>query len=241
MEMAAITHRGNVRENNEDSYYLDSARGKVFAVADGMGGHRAGEVASRLAIESLARVFSRLENGDSRVVEHIREVYLAANKAIEAEAAQNEQCEGMGTTLTMAYVEPDVIYVGHIGDSRAYVIYSDHIKQITKDHTLVAELVRTGTITASESKNHPQRNVIMKALGSGNEPAIDLHEVEVEESLTLLICSDGLTNMVEDEEIFNRINQNEKLVDAIKALNELALARGGYDNITIVAVRMNQS
>lgn len=241
MEMAAITHRGNVRENNEDSYYLDSEKGRIFAVADGMGGHRAGEVASRLAIEALARVFSRLEIAEMQVIESIREVYLSANDAIMAEALQNEQCEGMGTTLTMAYVEPNVIYVGHIGDSRAYAVYKDRIKQLTKDHTLVAELVRTGTITESESRNHPQRNVIMKALGSGDEPAMDIHEIEVEEPFTLMICSDGLTNMMEDSEIMKIVNEHPKLVDAVKALNDLALVRGGHDNITIVAVRINQS
>lgn len=240
MEMAAITHKGNVRENNEDSYYLDTECGLLFAVADGMGGHKAGEVASAIAIDQLKAVFC--QNGPiTDAIAAILAVFQNASDKIAQEAKVNAECDDMGTTFTMALRQGNILYVGHIGDSRAYLLDSKGIQMITKDHTLVAELVRSGGITRSEARNHPQRNVIMKALGSGCQPIPDIHEVEIEEECILLICSDGLSDLVEDQEIEEVLAGAPTLVDAVKILKEKALSRGGHDNITVVCARLKSA
>ena len=241
MEMAAITHRGNVRENNEDAFYLDSAHGKLFAIADGMGGHKAGEVASQMAIDKMLEVFKQQPIPFEGIIPAIRETFEQASLAIDAAAKENPKYDGMGTTLTLIYVDGETLYVGHIGDSRAYLIDSAGIRPITKDHTLVAELVRTGTLTEVEAKSHPQRNVIMKAIGSVCKAIPDIHEVDVEEPSVVLICSDGLTDLVVDQEIEENVKYQADLVEALKALKDLALSRGGYDNITIVAANIKSA
>lgn len=240
MEMAAITHKGNVRENNEDAYYLDTERGQIFAVADGMGGHKAGEVASAIAIDQLKNMFCKNEPVTDAVAA-IQAVFQSASDKIAVEARENPDCDDMGTTFTLAYRLGSVLFVGHIGDSRAYLLGSEGIQLITRDHTLVAELVRSGGITKSEARNHPQRNVIMKALGSGCQPIPDIHEIEIEEACTLLICSDGMSDLVEDHEIEATLKDAPTLVDAVKSLKEKALSRGGHDNITIVCARIKSA
>ncbi len=236
MEMAAITHRGNVRENNEDAYYIDLTDGKLLAVADGMGGHKAGEVASKMAIDKVLEIFKQNPIDSDHVVSAILRAFEEASAEIDLKSNENENYEGMGTTLTLAYLEHGVLYVGHIGDSRAYLVDSKGIRRVTQDHTLVSELVRKGTISEKEAKNHPQRNVIMKALGSGCKGLPEIKEIEIQEKTIVLICSDGLTDLVSDEEIHREINKHSnKLVDALIALKDLALHRGGIDNVTIVA------
>lgn len=237
MEMAAITHLGNVRENNEDAYYLDAELGCLFAVADGMGGHRAGEVASELAIEAVKETFRQLDDAHKEPVATIQKAFALAAQRIEERAKVDDACEGMGTTLTMAFKSEDVLYIGHIGDSRAFVVKDGGIKQITKDHSLVAELVRTGAISSDEAKNHPQRNVIMRALSVGCQPVADIHEIEIEGDTLLLICSDGLTDYLGQEEILKEIEHQNQISETVRVLCNSALTQGGHDNITIVAVR----
>jgi protein phosphatase len=239
MEMAAITHMGNVRENNEDAYYLDTEQGRLFAIADGMGGHNAGEVASQMAIDKMLEIFKGESFDCNDIVTSIRETFEKASAEIDASAKQNSQYEGMGTTLTLVYVAGEIIYVGHIGDSRAYLMDSSGIRPITRDHTLVSELVRTGSITQTEARNHPQRNVIMKALGSDCKSIPDIFEVEIEEKSIVVICSDGLSDLVDDHEIAESVQQSPSLVEAVGVLKDLALSRGGHDNITIVAASIN--
>lgn len=239
MEMAAITHMGNVRENNEDAYYLDTEHGRLFAIADGMGGHNAGEVASQMAIDTMVNVFKSGETHALDTIKAIRETFEAASAEIDAKAKENNQFEGMGTTLTLAYWDTHILYVGHIGDSRAYLVDNSGIRPITRDHTLVSELLRSGTITESEARNHPQRNVIMKALGSDCKAVPDILEVEIEEPSVLVLCSDGLSDLIEDGEIAHQIQEKSSLQEALSALKDLALARGGHDNITVVAVSLN--
>lgn len=237
MEMAAITHLGNVRENNEDAYYLDAEIGCLFAVADGMGGHRAGEVASELAIEAVKETFREMAQAHQAPVAAIQKAFALAAEKIEARALTDQACEGMGTTLTMAFKSEDVLYIGHIGDSRAFVVKDGTIKQITKDHSLVAELVRTGAISTEEAKSHPQRNVIMRALSVGCQPVADIHEIELEGENLLLICSDGLTDYLDQDEILKVIKQENQISETVRVLCNSALTQGGHDNITIVAVR----
>lgn len=237
MEMAAITHLGNVRENNEDAYYMDAEMGCLFAVADGMGGHRAGEVASELAIEAVMEVFRCREEAHKEPVATIQKAFALAAHKIEERAAVDNACEGMGTTLTMAFKSDNVLYIGHIGDSRAFVVKDGTIKQITKDHSLVAELVRTGAISQEDAKSHPQRNVIMRALSVGCQPMADIHEIELEDETLLLICSDGLTDYLSQDDILTEINAQKQISESVSTLCDRALTQGGHDNITIVAVR----
>lgn len=241
MEMAAITHMGNVRENNEDAYYLDTEAGKLFAIADGMGGHKAGEVASQMAIEKVLDIFKRQPVKHDEIIPAIGKAFEEASEAIDQKSKTNAEFEGMGTTLTMVYADSEILYVGHIGDSRAYLIGEEGIKPITKDHTLVSELVRNGTITEAEAKNHPQRNVIMKALGSGCKAIPDIREIEAEADSIIVICSDGLTDLVDDQEIEADFKREPELTQALKSLKDLALSRGGHDNITIVAFRIKSA
>lgn len=236
MEMAAITHRGNVRENNEDAYYIDVTDGKLLAVADGMGGHKAGEVASKMAIEKVLEVFKMNRVDSEQIVSAILKTFEEASAEIDAKSNEDENYEGMGTTLTLAYLENGVLYIGHIGDSRAYLVDSKGIRRVTQDHTLVSELVRKGTISEKEAKNHPQRNVIMKALGSGCKGLPEIKEIEISEPTVAVICSDGLTDLVSDEEIQKEISAHrDHLAEALVALKDIALHRGGIDNVTIVA------
>lgn len=239
MEMAAITHMGNVRENNEDAYFLDTEQGQLFAIADGMGGHNAGEVASQMAIDKMLTIFKGPNKTCDDAVIAIRETFEGASAEIDARAKENKQLEGMGTTLTMAYWDGRILYMGHIGDSRAYMVNSHGIKPITRDHTLVSELVKSGSITELEARNHPQRNVIMKALGSDCKAVPDILEIEIEEPSVLVLCSDGLSDLVEDTEIAEHIKGSKSLKDALETLKDLALSRGGHDNITMLAVSIN--
>ncbi len=235
MEMAAITHLGNVRDNNEDAYYLDTEKGKLFAIADGMGGHNAGEVASKMAIEKMLAVFNNQPVDRVNIISIIRDVFEQASVEIDEMAKTDEHYDGMGTTLTLVFVDKDVLYIGHIGDSRAYMINSSGIKTMTRDHTLVSELVKNGTITEKEARKHPQKNVIMKAIGSGCKAIPDIHEVEIDEESVFIICSDGLTDLVDDLEIQETIKNSETLAMGLMVLKDLALERGGFDNVTIVA------
>lgn len=235
MEMAAITHMGNVRDNNEDAYYLDTEKGKLFAIADGMGGHNAGEVASKMAIEKMLTIFNNQPVDRVNIIPIIRDVFEQASVEIDEMAKTDEHYDGMGTTLTLVFVDNDVLYIGHIGDSRAYMINSSGIKTMTRDHTLVSELVKNGTITEKEARKHPQKNVIMKAIGSSCKAIPDIHEIEVDEDSVFVICSDGLTDLVDDLEIEENIKNSETLAMGLMALKDLALERGGFDNVTIVA------
>lgn len=225
---AASTDNGRVRPNNEDSFMIDDVRA-VFAVADGMGGHRGGEVASRTAIESLrASIASGVALPDAIV---------RANGAVIEKAARDEDLAGMGTTLTAVIViGPNQLLVGHVGDSRAYFVHDGAMERITEDHSLVEELVREGRLTPEQAEAHPQRAIITRALGVDNDVDVDQYVLTVVAGDRVIICSDGLNTMVRDRDVERIARTESDPQRAADALVAAANAAGGEDNITVVIV-----
>jgi serine/threonine protein phosphatase PrpC len=228
VRIGVSTHPGRKRRHNEDTYVVEPP---LFAVADGMGGAKAGEVASGLAAGALKEGRSDDMSGEERVVDLIQE----ANRRVFRRASEDREASGMGTTMTVALVEPDRVIFGHVGDSRAYLIREGQIEQLTDDHSLVAELVRSGRLSPEEAESHPQRSVITRAVGTEADVDVDTFSIRPEPGDLFLICSDGLTDMVDDETIIKAIEKHrENLDEAAKALVGAANRVGGEDNITVV-------
>jgi protein phosphatase len=225
---SAHTDTGRRRRRNEDAFVCEPP---LFAVADGMGGAQAGEVASRLAAESLREQELGGLSSPEQTVELIRE----ANRRVYAYSSENASARGMGTTMTVALVEGSVVTIGHVGDSRAYLLRDDQLTQLTQDHSLVAELVRSGRLSAKEAESHPRRSVITRALGTDSEVEVDVLSLRAQDRDVFLLCSDGLTSMVSDEEIARLLlSARDDLDDAGKKLIAAANQSGGEDNITVV-------
>ncbi|MFN8105869.1 MAG: Stp1/IreP family PP2C-type Ser/Thr phosphatase [Acidimicrobiia bacterium] len=225
----AHTDTGRVRDHNEDTLL---ARPPVFAVADGMGGHEAGEVASSLAVATVQSVDADPDDPE----DWVGRVVDSANTAVFAKGTQRGGALRMGTTLTVAYAAPDAIYLGHVGDSRAYLLHEGRLRQLTDDHSLVAEWVRQGRITADEAAIHPQRSVITRALGIDDAVQIDTLRVVPAAGDRLLLCSDGLTGCVSDADIAATLRDVADPDEAAQTLIEQANTGGGDDNITAVVV-----
>lgn len=233
------TNKGLMRENNEDSLIVEQFDNYcLYAVADGMGGHKAGEVASFIAIEEIRNFFvESMEKEDFQPPSFIIESVKLSNDKIREKSFRSEEYCGMGTTLTMAVIDKlhNIIYIGNIGDSRAYLLRKNEITQITTDHTYVNELMKDGRITVEEAKTHPKRNVITRALGSEEFVHADIFELELFENDILLLCTDGLTTHVSDDkmlEIIRTCGTSESVQKLIKQAND----NGGTDNITIIIV-----
>jgi PPM family protein phosphatase len=230
---AVASDTGRRRLRNEDNYV---AAPPLFAVADGMGGAQAGEVASRLAA-------SALEAGDSDGLEGLARLdalIQEANRRIYDRAASDPSASGMGTTITVALVEGMTVAIGHVGDSRAYLVRGDQMEQLTEDHSLVNELLKSGKLSEEEAQVHPQRSVITRAVGTDPDVDVDAFTIEAEEDDVFLLCSDGLTDMVEDEEILELVHEHRADLDkAVQALVSAANRGGGDDNITAVAFRIS--
>ncbi|MBW3593884.1 MAG: Stp1/IreP family PP2C-type Ser/Thr phosphatase [Actinobacteria bacterium] len=227
-QRAAVTHAGRKRRRNEDDYVVDPP---LFAVADGMGGAQAGEVASRLATEAF-REFHAADGLDGE--ERLTAIIQEANKRIYERAQTDAQASGMGTTVTAALVVSAGVTIGHVGDSRAYRIRGGELEQLTQDHSLVADLMRSGRLTAEEAESHPQRSVITRALGTDAEVDVDTTTVEAEPGDVFLICSDGLTTMVGNDAILRAVQESRDLEAAASALVKAANREGGEDNVTVV-------
>jgi serine/threonine protein phosphatase PrpC len=228
VRIGVSTHPGRKRRHNEDTFVVEPP---LFAVADGMGGAKAGEVASGLAAGALKEGGGDGVSGEERVVELIQE----ANRRVFRRAREDREASGMGTTMTLALVEPDRVIFGHVGDSRAYLIREGQIEQLTDDHSLVAELVRSGRLSPEEAESHPQRSVITRAVGTEADVDVDIFSIRPEPGDLFLICSDGLTDMVDDETIIRAVEKHrENLDEAAKALVGAANRVGGEDNITVV-------
>ena len=223
------TDIGKVRRQNEDAAFYDEKRA-VFAVADGMGGHLAGEVASGMAIDAVKEMAFTHPRADTVV---LRDTVKAAHEAIAQHAKMHPECAGMGTTLSVLWRAGNYAYIAHAGDSRIYRLRSGMLEQITQDHSLVEELVRAGIITKEQARIHPRRNVITRALGTDGDNEPDLLVTDIQKGDIFLLCSDGLTGMVEDEEIQKTLCENN-LESAADSLIEQALAAGGRDNVTLV-------
>ena len=230
---AVASDTGRRRRRNEDNYVVAPP---LFAVADGMGGAQAGEVASQLAA-------SALEGGDSDTrggIERIDALIQEANRRIFDRATTDPSASGMGTTMTVALVEGMTVAIGHVGDSRAYLVRGEQMEQLTDDHSLVNELLKTGKLSEAEAQVHPQRSVITRAVGTDPDVDVDGFSIEAEDGDVFLICSDGLSDMVEDEEILELVHEHrDDLEKAVKALVAAANRGGGEDNITAVAFRIS--
>jgi serine/threonine protein phosphatase PrpC len=231
VEHAGRTDVGRQRSANEDDFVLAPP---FFAVADGMGGAKAGEVASAMATE----VFEGESDSGEPAETQLARILLEANRRIYDLAVSDESHRGMGTTLTAAKVTGDEISLAHVGDSRAYRMREGELEQLTKDHSLVAELERSGQITAEAAEHHPQRSIITRALGPEPEVEVDTYTVTGREGDLFLLCSDGLTSMISDEEIGSILRSAASLDAAADALVRAANQSGGKDNITVVMFRV---
>ncbi|MBK5093993.1 MAG: Stp1/IreP family PP2C-type Ser/Thr phosphatase [Actinobacteria bacterium] len=227
---ASMTHTGKVREMNEDAV-LES--GNLSAVADGMGGHQAGEVASSLAL-SVVRQYVEDNLGLIGGDELVKRAVEAANAAVHEKAVSSAKYHDMGTTLTMMYREGDTVYFGHVGDSRAYIFRGGRLMRLTRDHSFVARLVAEGEITEEEARVHPQRNIILFALGLNPKVDVDLMAVKVMPGDEFLLVTDGLYSMVEDRQIEQVLAGETEPAAAVKRLVDLALEAGGADNVSVV-------
>lgn len=235
MKVVSATNVGNYRKNNEDSYYVNESK-NLYVLADGMGGHLAGERASKMATEIIGQDFA----GDREVksiddaIEILSSSIRDANKKIFESSQENEDYRGMGTTLSSGIILEDVLIYSNIGDSRIYRI-NEGMEQITQDDSFVNYLIEIGEITEEEAKNHPKKNVLTKAMGTTSDIEVIVNTLDIKDKDVFLFCSDGLTNMVSDEEIFRIVKENSP-EEARDMLLDLALKNGGMDNITFILV-----
>ncbi len=234
----SITDIGRKRKVNQDFVYSSERfvgpLPNLFLVADGMGGHNAGDYASRLAVETIVeRSSGSLETNPLRVLD---EAVQSANGLVRQRAQEAPELQGMGTTVVAAVIDGRELYVANVGDSRLYIVNSGEIRQITKDHSWVEEMVRRGGIGKAEARNHPDKNIITRAVGAEETVRIDFFQVLLQEGDVILMCTDGLTNMLEDEEIRMTLDGARDIVEKAQGLVRAANERGGRDNISVVLI-----
>lgn len=244
----AISDKGKRRERNEDAYICDPKKA-VFLVADGMGGENYGEVASQLTAEHFLRLITPFildeeatipfehANGEDVFAGAVHHVIKATNAVVAGFAEENESHRGMGSTLTAAVYHENNLYVAHVGDSRLYRIREETIQQITQDHTRVQEMVRKNLLSPGEAKNHPQRHILTRCVGRKRHPKADIFSFDFSEEDIFLLCSDGLYEMVDDDDILRIVVESDTLALAGNRLVETANQNGGKDNITVVLFR----
>lgn len=230
---AGDSHVGLVRTGNEDAFLVAPP---LFAVADGLGGHQSGEIASSIAIDTLLESAPRAADAKS-----LGRAARRANSAVIEAAESGRGRSGMGTTLTAAMIDGTRLAVAHVGDSRAYLLHFGALEQLTQDHSMVADLVRQGQLTAEESRVHPNRSVITRALGSDPNMLVDTFEVEAAGGDRLLLATDGLTSMVDDDQIARILASEPSPQQAVDALIDRALTAGGHDNVTAVVVDIGKA
>lgn len=239
MDFGMKTNIGS-RKTNQD-FYFKSKRHPLYIIADGMGGHNAGEVASKLSTELVADYLD-VELSKDLTDEEIKEVLRLsienANKIVYEKSTEREELQGMGTTISLAYIKDNKLFIGHVGDSSIFIISEDRIVKLTMDHSLVEELLREGIITKEEAKNHPEKHMITRAVGSDKDIKVDILFEKIEDEDVLVLCTDGLTNMIEKEEIKDQIVNSRSLERACESLVKTAKDRGGKDNISIMAIRI---
>lgn len=234
----SISDIGRKRQLNQDYVYVsETPVGKLpnlFIVADGMGGHNAGDYASKITVETILNEvgFSREEDAEAL----LREAITRANELVVAVASRATDLAGMGTTVVAATYKDKVLKVANVGDSRLYVVHDNGIEQITRDHSLVEEMVRLGGIAKDDARNHPDKNIITRAVGGKDTVEADFFTVELQESDTVLMCSDGLTNMLEDEEIYSILKCEKSIREKVQVLVDAANERGGKDNISVILI-----
>lgn len=240
MEYAYLTDPGKVREHNEDSVIIVKNHNNehLLAVADGMGGHRGGEIASSIAISHIGKCFRGLGKLGSKedAILWIKNVVSEANVEIYKYTEENPESAGMGTTIVLAILTDEYLLFGNIGDSSGYVLKDNQIHKITNDHTLVNLLLKSGEITEEEAKDHPRKNVLMKALGATTNVEMDIFDVETDVD-GLFLCSDGLTNMLDDDQISKVLVEDLPIEDKVNKLIIKANNRGGTDNISVAFLK----
>jgi len=247
LEFASLTDVGLLRQKNEDTsgrYQPEDAeelaeKGAIFVVADGMGGHRGGEIASELAVETVISLY--YASNEKEPTKTLSECFTEANKRILEKSASEVDLAGMGTTCTTLVIRRGHAFLAHVGDSRAYVLRNGDLIQLTEDHSLVGEMVRSGILSNEDAQNHPKRNVITRSLGTHEDlsPDFPATPYTIAEGDAFVLCSDGLTSMVSDADV-KRIVASYDARRACRALIDLANARGGKDNITVQIVRILQ-
>lgn len=244
-----LTDVGRKRKHNEDAYLLDAERG-LFVVADGMGGHAAGEVASRLTVESIQEFISGTEDDHDNTWpfgynnrysvdgNRLSTAIERANEKVMRAVVNRPELKGMGTTVVAALFDERRATLVHVGDSRAYLMRESELRRLTDDHSWVQEQVNAGILSEEEARSHPLKNVVTRALGGGTHVAVDLIEIPVGGGDRFLLCSDGLTGMVSDEEITAALSSTRSLEEIVRGLIDLANERGGVDNITAIVVEV---
>ncbi len=241
MEAFAKSDIGKVRDMNQDSYYISGEESnlKLYILADGMGGYKGGEIASKLATASVkSYIESNIDNiikDRDEILKLIKSAMEYANMVVYERAKEDAQLEGMGTTLEVCLIYNNKMYIGHVGDSRIYRIRKEFMRKLTTDHSYVEKLVKDGTITKEQAHNHPKKNMLTKALGCTIFVEPDVTVKGFIKDDIILMCSDGLTNMIEEDEIYNIIKQDYK--SAPQRLVDKANENGGYDNITAIVIK----
>ena len=231
----SVTDIGKRRQLNQDFVFTSElplgCLPNLFVVADGMGGHKAGEYASKYTVETIIEEVGKARNKEP--VEILQKAIQRANDRVRRKAKEDENMVGMGTTVVVSTCMDGILYVANVGDSRLYVV-NEEIKQITRDHSLVEEMIRMGGIDRASARNHPDKNIITRAVGAMDTVEVDFFEVELQKGDIVLMCSDGLTNMIEDEEIFTILKRENGLEHKAEELIKIANNNGGKDNIAVV-------
>lgn len=249
MKYSCISHVGKVRKNNEDYckgevIFTNSGELGIFAIADGMGGYNKGEVASELAVENITKFLkSNLIQNEVVKINYIddilKQAYNNVNSIIFKKAQEDKECSGMGTTLTTVIIYKDKVYIANVGDSRCYMLTKGGLKKITKDHSLVEELIATHIITEEEAKNHPNRNIITRALGTDEIIIVDIYKEDIYENDKVLLATDGLTGPMDKDEIDEIISNDDDLEFISNNLINKANELSGKDNVTVILIKYN--
>ena len=238
MKAFCITDVGQSRSMNQDFVFASETPvgnlPNLFVVADGMGGHRAGDTASRDTVGTL--LDSVRKNQETNPIKIIRNAVEEANSRVYEKSRENENLAGMGTTVVVAVIEDRYLYVANVGDSRLYISGEQGLVQITRDHYWIAEMVMRGELSKEEARNHPDKNIITRALGASEAVDIDFFDVQLEEKNRILLCSDGLSNMVADEEIQKILGDSPDIVQSGRQLVATANTNGGRDNISVILI-----
>lgn len=238
MRVLSFSEKGCIRKNNEDSFLVLPEHG-IFAVADGMGGHRAGEVASSTALHELEMSAPLLKDRKGQDLENwLVESFTQANRVVYESSTTEPENAGMGTTLTVLLVRDTMAMIAHAGDSRAYLWRNEELTALTKDHSLVGELVRLGQISMEEAEKHPQRHVLMRAVGADQKIDVDCFNIQLQPDDVFLLCTDGFSNMISDQELMEEFCEPGTWEERLERLRQLILERGAPDNFTALCCIM---
>lgn len=239
MRVLSFSEKGCIRKNNEDSFLVLPSEG-LYAVADGMGGHRAGEIASSTALQVLEKSVSKLAGLEDQALEEgLSKAFINANKVIYESSAADPNNAGMGTTMTVLLVHSTAAAIAHVGDSRAYLWRDQTLTSLTMDHSLVGELVRLGQISHEEAERHPQRHVLMRAVGTEQELEVDCRSLSLEAGDVFLLCTDGFSNMISDQELAAEFLEPSSWEERLERLRQLIIERGAPDNFTALCCIMD--